>query len=153
VAVSFIGGGNRRTRRNPPTCRRSLINIRLYTSRWSRFELTTSVVIGTDCIGSCKSNYHTINATVAPGTTVFPYTLCHLFNGQLNWTGNDRCLPRCVKQKCICKTEHGTTEPSYNDISFISVVLNAGFHSYIYRDFARSFFFEHSDVGCPLDSS
>jgi hypothetical protein len=26
---------------------------------WSRFELTTSVVIGTDCIGSCKSNYHT----------------------------------------------------------------------------------------------
>ena len=30
---------------------------------WSRFELTTSMVIGTDCIGSCKSNYHTIMAT------------------------------------------------------------------------------------------
>jgi hypothetical protein len=29
----------------------------LYTSSWSRFELTTSVVIYTDCIGSCKSNY------------------------------------------------------------------------------------------------
>ena len=27
----------------------------LYTWPWSRFELTTSVVIGTDCIGSCKS--------------------------------------------------------------------------------------------------
>ena len=27
------------------------------------FELTTLVVIGTDCIGSCKSNYHTITAT------------------------------------------------------------------------------------------
>ena len=27
--------------------------IMLYTSPWSRFELTTSVVIGTDCIGSC----------------------------------------------------------------------------------------------------
>jgi hypothetical protein len=26
-----------------------------------RFELTTSVVIGTDCIHSCKSNYHTIS--------------------------------------------------------------------------------------------
>jgi hypothetical protein len=26
----------------------------LYTLPWSRFELTTSVVIGTDCIGSCK---------------------------------------------------------------------------------------------------
>jgi len=24
------------------------------------FELTTSVVIGTDCMGSCESNYHTI---------------------------------------------------------------------------------------------
>ena len=37
-----------------------LYHIMLYTSPWSRFELTTSVVIGTDCIGSCKSNYHTI---------------------------------------------------------------------------------------------
>jgi DNA-binding transcriptional regulator WhiA len=24
-------------------------------------------MIGTDCIGSCKSNYHTITATMAPG--------------------------------------------------------------------------------------
>ena len=31
-----------------------------------RFELTTSVVIGTDCIGSCKSNYHMITTTMAP---------------------------------------------------------------------------------------
>ena len=37
-----------------------LYHIMLYISPWSRFELTTSVVIGTDCIGSCKSNYHTI---------------------------------------------------------------------------------------------
>jgi hypothetical protein len=43
-----------------------LYHIMLYTSPWSRFELTTSVVIGTDCIGSCKSNYHTITATTAP---------------------------------------------------------------------------------------
>jgi len=43
-----------------------LYQIMLYTSPWSRFELTTSVVIGTDCIGSCKSNYHTITATTAP---------------------------------------------------------------------------------------
>ena len=27
---------------------------------WAGFKLTTLVVIGTDCIGSCKSNYHTI---------------------------------------------------------------------------------------------
>jgi hypothetical protein len=37
-----------------------LYHITLYTSPWSRFELTTLVDIGTDWTGSCKSNYHTI---------------------------------------------------------------------------------------------
>jgi hypothetical protein len=37
-------------------------HIMLYTLPWSRFKLTTSVVMGTDCIGSCESNYHTITA-------------------------------------------------------------------------------------------
>jgi len=32
---------------------------------WVGFDLTTLVVIGTDCIGSCKSNYHTITTTTA----------------------------------------------------------------------------------------
>ena len=32
---------------------------------WAEFELTTLVVIGTDCIGSCRSNYHTIMTTTA----------------------------------------------------------------------------------------
>ena len=31
-----------------------------------RFELTTFVVIGTNCTGSCKSNYHAITTTTAP---------------------------------------------------------------------------------------
>jgi hypothetical protein len=35
-----------------------LYHIMLYTSPWSRFELTTSVVIDTYCIGSSKSNDH-----------------------------------------------------------------------------------------------
>ena len=43
-----------------------LYHIMLYTSPWSRFELTTSAVIGTDCIGSCKYNYHTIMTPTAP---------------------------------------------------------------------------------------
>jgi hypothetical protein len=30
-------------------------------------QLTTSLVIGTDCIGSLKFNYHTITTTTAPG--------------------------------------------------------------------------------------
>ena len=46
VAVSFIGGGYRSPRDN-------------YWQTCAGFELTTLVVIGTDCIG-CKSNYHMI---------------------------------------------------------------------------------------------
>ena len=41
-----------------------LYYIMLYTSPWSKFELTTSVVIGTESIG--KSNYHAITSTTAP---------------------------------------------------------------------------------------
>jgi len=43
-----------------------LYHTMLYSLPWSRFELTTSEGIGTDCIGSCKSNYYTITATTAP---------------------------------------------------------------------------------------
>jgi hypothetical protein len=67
-----------------------LYHIMLYTSPWTKFALTTSVVIGTDCIDSCKSNYHTITATTAlyktnpesyRGSDIFSYLqfyrLCH----------------------------------------------------------------------------
>jgi len=47
----------------------NLYHIMLHSSPWLRFELTTSMVIGTDCIGSCKSNYHTITALTGPGTS------------------------------------------------------------------------------------
>jgi hypothetical protein len=33
---------------------------------WVGLELTTLLVIRSDCIGSCKSNYHTITKTMAP---------------------------------------------------------------------------------------
>ena len=70
VAVSLIGGGNREytektesTRRKPRSTTshwQTLSHIE-YTSPWERFELTTLVIIGTDCIGSC--NYHKITTT------------------------------------------------------------------------------------------
>jgi predicted GTPase len=44
-----------------------------YISRWVGFELTTLVGIGTDCIGSCKSNYHTITTTTSLLFTLWPY--------------------------------------------------------------------------------
>jgi hypothetical protein len=50
-----------------------LYHIMLYTSPSSRFELTTSLVKGSDCIDSCKSNYHTITATTALSYWIFEY--------------------------------------------------------------------------------
>jgi len=38
-------------------------------------ELTTLVVIGTDCTGGCKSNYHTITTTTAPINCQWHYLL------------------------------------------------------------------------------
>ena len=45
-----------------------LYHIMLYRAHltWAGFELTTLVVLGTDCIGSCISNYHTIMTTTVP---------------------------------------------------------------------------------------
>jgi hypothetical protein len=33
---------------------------------WVGFKLTTLVVLGTDCMGSCKFNYHAITTTADP---------------------------------------------------------------------------------------
>ena len=68
VVVSFIGEGNRSTWRKPPTCHKSLTNFIIlscieYSSPSAGLEVTTPVVIGTDCIGSCKSNYHAFTTT------------------------------------------------------------------------------------------
>jgi hypothetical protein len=62
-----------------------------YTPPWSRFELTISVVIGTDCIGSCKSNYHMITATTAPSK------ICHEW---LNNTVTHECVQRISELQC-----------------------------------------------------
>ena len=54
-----------------PTCCKSLTYFITYicieyTSSHMGIKLMTLVVIGTDCRGSCKSNYHTIMTTTAP---------------------------------------------------------------------------------------
>ena len=64
VAVSFIGGENHRSAASHGQTWSH--NVVMSTPAWVGFALTTLVVIGTDCIGSCKSTYDTITATTAP---------------------------------------------------------------------------------------
>ena len=63
-----IGGGNWRTRRKSLTYRNSLTNLSHNVVHLALIKIKISGVIGTDCIGSYKSNYHTITATIAPIT-------------------------------------------------------------------------------------
>ena len=37
---------------------------------WAGFQLTPLVMIGTDCIDSCKSNYHMTTTTTAPRLSI-----------------------------------------------------------------------------------
>jgi hypothetical protein len=57
MVVSFIGGGN--TNLSQVTDNLYHIMLDQVHFAWTGFKLTTLVVIGTDCIGSYKSNYHT----------------------------------------------------------------------------------------------
>ena len=56
---------------------------------WAGFELTTSVVIGATCTGSCKSIYHAITTTTDPGKQhTFVVQLFYIVNviyWQLMW--------------------------------------------------------------------
>ena len=46
---------------------------------------TTLVVIGTDCIGSCKSNYHTITTMTAPKTSILIFVFYVFFSSENGW--------------------------------------------------------------------
>ena len=91
VAVSFTDRGIFTSWRKPQTCCKSLTNLTLYRVHFAirGFKLTTLVVIGTDYIGSCNSNYHTIMTTTAP---VFPSPIAIKypipnFNTLQKWVG------------------------------------------------------------------
>ena len=74
----------------------------LYTLPWAGFELTTSVVIGTDFISSCKSNYHTITTTTAPNYWLYHCTniFCDRFNlEQLKSENNFSLHVSCFDKK------------------------------------------------------
>ena len=65
VAVSVFGGGNRSTEAKT-TDKLYHIMLNQVHLACAGFELPTLVVMYTDCIGSCNSNYHTIATTNGP---------------------------------------------------------------------------------------
>ena len=99
MADGFIGEGNWNTPQKPD----KLYHIVLYRAHlaWAEFELTL-VVIGTDCIGSCKSKYHTITATTSPQK--FWLTLIrYIFRRFLRFTSYFGChfsrQPYCLSKR------------------------------------------------------
>jgi hypothetical protein len=81
--VSFIDGGLWEKTTDLSQVTDKLYHIMFYTSPWSRFELTTSVVIGTDCIGICKSNYHVITTNDSPFLHFWQKTWQKYNNGRI----------------------------------------------------------------------
>ena len=63
----YHGGGNRSTWGKPLTKIFTQCCIEYTLSEWD--SNSTLVVIGTDCIGSSKSNYHMIMTTMTPNTS------------------------------------------------------------------------------------
>jgi hypothetical protein len=92
-----------------------------YTSPWIGFELTTLVVIGIDCIGSCKSNYRTIITTTAPvkRTSVS------------QWLATGRLFPPGILVSSTNKTDrHDVTE-----ILLKAAIYVPSTHAYTYVGF------------------
>ena len=92
-------------------------HIMLYTSPWSRFELTKSVVIGTDCICSCKSNYHTITTTTTPKLLLSCIIYDYYGNISFKLTYGNKSyqlihgtnLTKCLWEFCITNGENNNT--------------------------------------------
>ena len=73
MAISFIGGGNWRTRRKPQTCHKSHWQTLSHNVvHLAMIEIRTHNI--SDCICSCKSNYHPIMATIQ--ASYFFYRFC-----------------------------------------------------------------------------
>jgi hypothetical protein len=69
--------------------------------------ITTLVVIGTDCTGSCKSNYHTITTTTKPSLELLPSSPvcsvlpnCNILFFSLSFVYHWSCFVYFVRPDC-----------------------------------------------------
>ena len=92
-----------------------LNNIKLnikYALPQAGFKLTTLVVIGTDCTGSCKSNYHsitTMTAVIIASNRQNINTSSVLYQVHLPWVASKNT--NLVAVKCTEKTYIGRCKP------------------------------------------
>jgi hypothetical protein len=108
----------------------------VYTSQWAEFEFKTSVVIGTDCIGSCKSNYHTITATTKRIANCHRGVLCIHYNDFMDFWNLKNNL-----------ADHHSLEQTHDGINiymYISTVLERKCVTFLLM------FLEYDKIRIPL---
>jgi hypothetical protein len=103
------------------------------TSPWAGFELTILVVIGTDCTGSCKSNYHTIMTMTAPSKR-FTSSICfeHIF--QKVHISNLCSITRqnlITKYYCSYRLIH--KHAKFHTIELVQSVQNSAYFQCVFR--------------------
>jgi arginyl-tRNA synthetase len=68
---------------------------------WAGLRLSTLVVIGTECTGSCKANYHWSTTMTAPSKSKVPLTLVKSDGGYTYDTSDMAAIKnRLIDEKC-----------------------------------------------------
>ena len=119
-----------------------------------RFELTTLVVIGTDSIGSCKSNYHTITIKSAPCMEVLWITKnvstcisdediscsCKYYKLKPSQWKNTTV---CIKKKASCYFQkHWLTSQKHHKLNLLKLTTNqnlSNIHVQVYYRYTLKF--------------
>ena len=127
----------------------------LYASSWSRFEFTKSGVIGTDCIGSCKSNYHTITTTTAPNYFLYftGYRVLFVWTNFLKYSSRHflKYFPRKIKRYQGVIRSRNSKVRQYNGKKGINVgALNATFNNILVISWLSNLLME--EIKVPWES-
>jgi hypothetical protein len=122
---------------NLPQVTDKLYNIMLYRVylNWVGFELTTLVVIGTDCIGSYKSNYHMItNTTMTTPGIITVILMCKVnqdigmrIKGTFLYNYNFKCKHTLSRMRNLFKIRCNTKQTQIRSQS-IYIHMNLGWN-------------------------